>query len=172
MRRARRADGDLSAKADIVRRRADLHIVNAGLDEECTTCRVIPGELFHRHAQVYRLRLARLQLHSLEGPQAPDWLIRAALLQVRVELRDFRSGAFAGIAQFERDVRLSVRVNGGSDVEMAVREARIAQAEAKRIQWESFEVLVGESIVDGVVVRGRHVVEARVNRVGQMAAGI
>src|SRR6185312_11785932 len=119
-----------------------------------------------------RLRLARLQLHSLEGPQAPDWLIRAALLQVRVELRDFRSGAFAGIAQFERDVRLSVRGNGGSDVEMAVREARIAQAEAKRIQWESFEVLVGESIVDGVVVRGRHVVEARVNRVRQMAAGI
>src|SRR5579863_5604612 len=91
---------------------------------------------------------------------------------MRVELGDFRSGAFAGIAQFERDICLSIRGSGGSDLEMAVRESGIAQAEAKRIQRESFEVLIRESVVDGVVVRRRHIVEAGVNRVRQMAAGV
>src|SRR3954470_20614078 len=82
--RARTGDGQLAAQPDVVRRRADADVEDAGLDRRADRSPLIPGELRRRQREGDARRLLRLQRDAAERPQRAERLIRAAPRLVRV----------------------------------------------------------------------------------------
>ncbi len=164
--------GGGGAEADVFGGGAYEDVDGAGFDLEAVDGGVVPGEGGDGDVQGGGAAFARLQVDALEGAQGAQRLDGAAVLQVGVELGDFGTGDFAGVGQGKGHVDGGIAAGGLCDLEVAVVEAGVAEAVAEGVERDALEVLVGVAARDVVLVLRGNAVEAGVDGVGQVAAGV
>src|SRR5580658_1534163 len=132
--------GERRAQADVARRCADLDLEFTRIGGPRVFGRAPVRERRAIERELNGSSLAGLQLHAPKSLQLMHWPVDLRVAVMNIQLDHFGAGARARVADLETHLdRLAVRGPGGIDLQVAVFECRVTQAEAEwKLRFDVF----------------------------------